>query len=107
MQYGKPIAFLSQALKGHNLSLSTYEKEPIAFVMAVKKWRPYLLGGRTFVTRLHKWISKLLSYGFAIEFRTGKTNKVADALSHYYGVDDEPGYPCNYLFSHSYLVTGS
>ena len=38
------IAFHSQALKGNKLSLSTYEKELLALVVVVKKWRPYLLG---------------------------------------------------------------
>ena len=42
MQQGRPLAFFSQALKGNNLFLSTYEKELLALVLAVKKWRPYL-----------------------------------------------------------------
>ena len=45
-----PIALHSQALKGNKLSLSTYEKELLALVVAVKKWRPYLLG-RPFVIK--------------------------------------------------------
>ena len=44
MQDHRPIAFHSQALKGSKLSLSTYEKELLALVVVVKKWRPYLLG---------------------------------------------------------------
>lgn len=44
MQQGKPIAFHSQALKGKNLALSTYEKELLALVIAVKRWRAYLVG---------------------------------------------------------------
>lgn len=44
MQEGKPIAFLSKALKGQALFLSTYEKELLSLVTAVQKWRPYLLG---------------------------------------------------------------
>lgn len=44
MQENQPIAFLSQALKGKNLHLSTYENELLALDMVVKKWRPYLLG---------------------------------------------------------------
>ena len=39
----RPIAYFSQALHGKNL-LSTYEKEILALVIAVQKWRPYLLG---------------------------------------------------------------
>lgn len=38
MQNKKPIAFLSQALHGKNLALSTYDKEMLALVLAVKKW---------------------------------------------------------------------
>lgn len=43
MQDQKPLAFLSQALKCKNLLMSTYENELLALVLAVKKWRPYLL----------------------------------------------------------------
>lgn len=50
MQQWKPIAFLIQALKGKILSLSTYEKEFYALVMAIQKWRPYLLG-RPFIIK--------------------------------------------------------
>ena len=42
MQNGHPIAFLSQALCPRNAALSTYEKECLAILMAVDKWRPYL-----------------------------------------------------------------
>lgn len=49
MPEGRPIAFLSQALKGKALNLSTYEKELLALVLCVQKWRPYLLGHRFFL----------------------------------------------------------
>lgn len=44
MRKGQLVAYLSQALKGKSLTLSTYEKELLAVVMAVRKWRHYLLG---------------------------------------------------------------
>ena len=44
MQDHKPIAYHSQASKGKHLYLSTYETELLALAIAVKKWRPYLLG---------------------------------------------------------------
>jgi len=50
MQSNRPIAFLSKALKGRALHLLTYEKEHFALVMAIQKWRPYLLG-QTFVVK--------------------------------------------------------
>ena len=43
MQDHRPITYHNQALKGSKLSLSTYEKELLALVVAMKKWRPYLL----------------------------------------------------------------
>jgi hypothetical protein len=98
MQEGRPLAYLSQGLKGKNLFLSTYEKELLALVMAVRKWRHYLLG-QTFVVRTdqqalkyllkqrigtlaqQKWVSKLLGYDFRVEYKRGRENKAADALS--------------------------
>jgi hypothetical protein len=44
MQEGRPLAYLSQGLKGKSLLLSTYEKELLALVMPILKWRHYLLG---------------------------------------------------------------
>lgn len=42
MQEGRPIAFLSKALGEKNKHLSIYEKEFLALILAVDKWRPYL-----------------------------------------------------------------
>lgn len=44
MQEGHPIAFISKALAPKHLGLSTYEKELMAIVYAVRKWGHYLLG---------------------------------------------------------------
>ena len=98
MQNQRPIAFHSQVLKGKALHLSTYEKELLALVTAVHKWRPYLLG-RPFIIKTNqqslkyileqriatpaqqKWLTKLLEYLFVVEYKKGIENKVADALS--------------------------
>ena len=45
-----PLAFLSQVLGPKHLGLSIYEKELLAVLMAVDKWRHYLEGGR-FITK--------------------------------------------------------
>lgn len=59
MQGNRPIVFLNQALKSSNLSLSIYEKELLALVVAVKKWRSYLIGS-TFVIRTDHYILKYM-----------------------------------------------
>lgn len=104
MQDQRPVAFHSQLLKGKALHLSTYEKELLALVTVVHKWRPYLLG-RPFVIKTdqqslkyileqrvatlaqQKWLAKLLSYLFVVEYKKGCENRVADALSR--RVDDD------------------
>ena len=98
MQNHMPLAFHSQALKGRSLLLSTYEKELLALVTAMKKWRTYLVG-RPFVIKTdqqslkflleqrigtpaqQKWFTKLLGYSFIVEYKKGKENKAANALS--------------------------
>jgi hypothetical protein len=42
MQEHKPLAFLSKTLSMKNKQLSIYEKEFLALIMAVDRWRPYL-----------------------------------------------------------------
>ena len=50
IQNQRPVAFHSQLLKGKALQLSTYEKELLALLIVVHKWRPYLLG-RPFIIK--------------------------------------------------------
>jgi hypothetical protein len=106
MQSNRPIAFLSKALKGRALHMSTYEKELFALVTAVQKWRPYLLG-RPIVVKTdqqslkylleqkvstpfqQKWLTKLLGFDFRVEYKKGVDNKVADALSRREGWENE------------------
>ena len=67
-------------------------------LQAVRHWRPYLWG-RSFRIRTdhyslkflldqrlstvpqHQWISKLFGFDFTVEYRPGRLNTVADALS--------------------------
>jgi hypothetical protein len=96
---GTTHSLLKQSTKGQSLFLSTYERELLSLVTAVQKWRPYLLGQsfrvktdqqalkflleqRAGTISQQRWISKLLGYDFVIEYKKGKENKVADALSH-------------------------
>ncbi|KAJ8752156.1 hypothetical protein K2173_003764 [Erythroxylum novogranatense] len=97
-QKRRPIAYYSEALKGSALHLSTYEKEMLAIVKAIRKWRPYLLG-KPFIVRTDqrsfnflleqrittptqaRWLPKLMGYDYRIEYRKGRDNQGADALS--------------------------
>jgi len=45
MQKGYPIAYLSKALGEKHKSLSIYEKEFLALIMAVERWMHYLQRG--------------------------------------------------------------
>lgn len=97
-QGGHPICYLNNALSPKNKALSTYEKECMTILLAVEKWRSYLLG-REFVIRIdHKSLSylteqkvttqlqqkaviKLMDLNFKIQYKKGINNVVADALS--------------------------
>ncbi|GJT01525.1 retrovirus-related pol polyprotein from transposon 297 family protein [Tanacetum coccineum] len=48
MQKGRPVAYFSQVLGPQAQLKSVYERELMAIVLAIQKWRPYLLG-RTFM----------------------------------------------------------
>ena len=98
MQNEQPVAYFSQVLGTRARQKSTYEKELMAIVLAVKRWRPYLLG-RPFTVRsdqqslrflleqrvvepeYQNWMSKLMGYNFSIVYKQGSANKAADALS--------------------------
>lgn len=97
-QGGGPVAFFSCAIAPRHAKLAAYERELIGLVQAVRHWRPYVCG-RPFVVRTdhyslkflldqrlstilqHHWVSKLLGFDFRVEYKPGKQNVVADALS--------------------------
>ncbi|KAL5578650.1 hypothetical protein UlMin_011092 [Ulmus minor] len=98
LQGQQPVAYYSQVLGPQARLKSIYEKELMAIVFAILKWRPYLLG-RRFIVRTdqqslkflleqrivgvdyQKWITKIMGYDFDIQYRSGASNRVADALS--------------------------
>ncbi|KAJ4754640.1 polyprotein [Rhynchospora pubera] len=107
MQGRNPIAYFSQSLGIKNQGLSTYEKEFLALLSAVKKWRHYLEGNcftirtdqislkhlleqRIHSAMQHRGLCKLLGLNYKIEYKKGIENKAADALSRIQGenVDD-------------------
>jgi hypothetical protein len=97
-QDGHPIAYFSKGLSVANQRLSTYEKEFMAVLMAVDKWRSYLhrypsiiktghqslchLQDQTLSTDLQrKAMRKLAGLQFKFVYKKGCDNKVVDALS--------------------------
>jgi hypothetical protein len=59
MQHGKPIAYISKALGERNRQLSIYDKEFLALILAVEKWRPYLQRSPSVINTGHKSLTFL------------------------------------------------
>jgi len=93
-----PIAYLSKALGIKAQQLSTYEKECLALIMAVSRWKPYLqhkefailTDQRSLIhltdQKLHEGLQqkafiKLLGMQYKIIYKKGPENKAVDALS--------------------------
>lgn len=98
MQQGHPIAYMSKALGILARKLSIYEKEFLAVIMAVDKWRQYLQRGPFTILTDHKSFSnlndqlvssdlqrkamaKLVGLQFEIKYKKGSENGAADSLS--------------------------
>ncbi|KAL3504205.1 hypothetical protein ACH5RR_034046 [Cinchona calisaya] len=60
MQDKRPLAYLNKALNQRNLGLSIYEKEWLALVTAVSKWRHYLEGHHFIIKTDHHNLKHLL-----------------------------------------------
>lgn len=97
-QEGHPIAFYSKALGVNNQKLSIYEKEFLAIMMAIDKWRSYLCRGPFTIRTDHqslchlddqilgselqrKAMTKLIGLQYRFQYKKGVENKSADALS--------------------------
>lgn len=54
IQDSHPIAYLSKTVCPKNQALSTYEKECMAIIVAIDKWRSYLQNGEFLIKTDHK-----------------------------------------------------
>jgi len=98
MQKGQPVAYLSKALGEKHKALSIYEKEFLALIMAVDKWRHYLERGEFTIQTDHKSLAylkdqnlhsdmqrkamtRMMGLNFRIVYKKGKESQAADALS--------------------------
>ncbi|CAJ2630725.1 unnamed protein product [Trifolium pratense] len=105
LQGDHPIAYFSKLFCPRMTRASTYLRELHAITGAVKRWRQYLLGQFFIIQTDHRslkelltqviqtpeqqfYLSKLLGYHYDIQYKPGKSNTVADALSRAFeGVD--------------------
>lgn len=86
---GRPLAYFSKALGKRSVALSTYGKEAIAILEALKRWRHYFFGNQLviktdqkslkYITEQrilegiqHKLMLKLLEFNYTIEYKKGK-----------------------------------
>lgn len=98
IQDSHPVAYLSKPVCKRNQALSTYEKECMAIILAVEKWRPYLQNAEFIIRTDHKSLLhlteqrvsskiqqkallKLKDLQFKIVYKQGAMNMAADALS--------------------------
>ena len=94
-----PIQYASRTMTAAERNYSAYEREALAVIFALKKFRVYLLFSISFslITdhqalryafqkkdihgRLARWLDFLAEYQFEILYRAGSNNKAADFLS--------------------------
>ncbi|POM60271.1 Pol protein, partial [Phytophthora palmivora] len=93
------ISFQSRQLKSAERNYPVHDKALLAMQYALVKFRVHLLGTRPFVIytdhassrtatnsphlsqRMARWLSFFAEYNFRVEFKPGKVNVLADALS--------------------------
>lgn len=106
MQEGHPVAYLSKVLGPRAQALSTYEKECLALIMVVTKWKQYLQHKEFYIltdqrSLVHlgeqhiqqgmqqKAFIKLLVLQYKIVYKKGQDNRAVDALSRQHHPDDQ------------------
>jgi hypothetical protein len=97
-ELARPVAFDSMQLKGAEKNYPVHEKELLAIIRALRKWRSDLLGTPIYIYTDHRtlenfdtqkdlsrrqlrWQEFLSQYDLTITYIRGEDNTVADALS--------------------------
>jgi hypothetical protein len=93
------IAYESRQLRNAELNYPVHDKELLAIKYALMKFRVHLLGSQPFVVytdhaslrtatktphlsqRMARWLAFFAEYNFSVEYKPGKANVLADALS--------------------------
>ncbi|KAI5652374.1 hypothetical protein M9H77_29561 [Catharanthus roseus] len=98
MQDGHPIAYESRKLNETERRYTLQEKEMTAIIHCLRVWRHYLLGSRFVIMtdniatsyfqtqkklspKQARWQDFLAEFDYSLEYKPGKANVVADALS--------------------------
>ena len=102
IQGGRPVAFHSRSLQCSELNYAPVEKEALAIVDSIEKWRHFLIGrhfnaktdqrsvrfmydiqnhGKIKNDKILRWRINLACFSFDIEYREGKENAVADTFT--------------------------
>jgi len=77
MQNNQPMAYLSKALAQHHKHLSIYEKEFLALIMAVEKWRQYLQHQEFLIIRTnHKSLTYLTKQNLHSDMQRRAMNRL-------------------------------
>ncbi|CAA7399003.1 unnamed protein product [Spirodela intermedia] len=76
MQEGRPVTYFSHGFKEqHYLMLHP-------FIIRTNQYSlKFLFGQKEIHSEYHKWITKLMGFNFQIQYKEGKKNETADALS--------------------------
>jgi hypothetical protein len=82
MLQGRPIAFLSKALGEKNKHISIFEKEFLALIMAVDKWRQYLQRGAFVIKIDHKSLTFLGDQQLQSDLQKKATTKLMGLQYH-------------------------
>ncbi|GMF51373.1 unnamed protein product [Phytophthora fragariaefolia] len=95
----RAVSFQSRQLKAAEKNYPVHDKELLAMKYALVKFRVHLLGQKPFVIytdhaslrtatssphlseRMARWLSFFAEYNFTVEYKPGKQNVLADALS--------------------------
>lgn len=105
LQEGHPLAYISKPLGVKTQGLSTYEKEYLAILTAVKQWRSYLQLAEFVIYTNQKalvhlndqrlnivWqqrvFSRLLGLSYRVVYKKRSDNSDADSLSHHQHPDE-------------------
>jgi len=106
-----PVAYASWLFNSAQVNYSATERELLAIVMAVRKWRPFIIGSKFLVETDHKalegyktlndpfgkitrWSVELAQYDMKVKYIAGKNNEHADALSRNFDIEEIAAMRC-------------